>query len=274
MTIKVYDANMGVEIDETIRGTDGSKVDYKWYVTGTSLYNEARSAIYAAVSDTFDALFLKKIRLIQTGLEVWEAKLAYSDLITSSIRFSFDTTGNTARVTHGYSETRYGPAGLGDPNVPPMDGALNVIDGKVEGTEITIPGLKFSVTRSLPKWFLNDSYVEVLENLTGSTNLNPYLGRPAQALLFLGATGGQQGQGNPEVTYHFVAGQYRTLAVGAITGIVKRPHQFMWPDWANDEDTTAKRLRKRCRGVYLNDVIPILDWDQLTPPPEGEPEPT
>lgn len=275
MTIKVYQHPFGPNFDETRRGND-SRADQKYYITGTSLYIEARTALLThlgAAGLSLEALVLHKIRIFQTGSELWEADLDYSDLITSQRRWSIDTTGNTARVTHGYSEFRYGPAGLNDPNVPPMSGALSVIDGKVEGTEIPIPGLKFSVTRAVPRWFVTDAYVQVIENLTGSTNLAAYEGRPPQSLLFLGATGGQQAKGNPEFTYQFVSGQYRTLAIGDITNIEKKPHQYMWPDWADDDDATSMRLRKRCRGVYVNDVFPVFDWTQLTPPAEDAEEP-
>ncbi len=271
MTIKVHQDHFSPELNETRRGL-GSTADLTYFITGTSSWSAARAALLAEVSDTFDSTILKKIRLVQIGLELFEASLNYSDAITSQPRWSFDTTGNTARVTHGFSEFRFGPGGADDANIPSMDGALQVIDGKVEGTEIVIPGLKFQITRAVPKWFMNDAYVDVIESLTGSVNQASYANRAAQSLLFLGATGSQSSKGNPEVTYYFVAGKHATLQIGQISGITKKAHQFLWVDWADVDIETAKRLAKLARGVYTNDVYPIRDWEPLTPPPEDAEE--
>lgn len=271
MPIKVYQDHFSPELNETRRGT-GSTADFTYYITGTRIWSEARAALLAEISLEFDATILKKIRLVQIGYELFEATLNYTDAITSQARWSFDTTGNTARVTHGYSEFRFGPGGPDDPNVPPMDGALQVIDGKVEGTEIVIPGLKFQITQAVPKWFMNDAYVDVIESLTGTVNLATYANRAAQTLLFLGATGSQAGKGNPELTYYFVAGKHATLQIGQIENIEKKAHQFLWVDWADVDVETARRLAKLARGVYTDDVYPIRDWEPLTPPPEDAEE--
>lgn len=267
MPIKVYQDHFTPELNETRRGP-GSTADFVYYITGTTSWSAARAALLAEVSQQFEGTILKKIRLVQIGIELFEATLNYSDAITSQPRWSFDTTGNTARVTHGFTEFRFGPAGPNDPDVPTMDGALQVIDGKVEGTEIVIPGLKFQITRAIPKWFMTDAYVDTIESLTGSVNQDIYANRAAQALLFLGATGSQAGKGNPEITYYFVAGKHATLQIGQIPNIAKKAHQFLWVDWADVDIETARRLAKLARGVYTDDVYPIRDWEPLTPPPE------
>ncbi|QDV66263.1 hypothetical protein [Crateriforma conspicua] len=258
MSIKVYEHFYFEDGVDTAKG-DGDTRRLGYTVTGTNLRSDVVAAVKLEASASYDGLEIQTIEPKQTGDQIWDVFINYGTRITQSMRYSFDTSGNSARITHGFSETRYG-------SVPPMDAALNVQDGRVEGFDKVIPGMKFSVTQNWNKAFVTDAYLWELENLTGTINRDPFLGRAAESLLFLGASGGQESAGDPEITYHYLAGRHiQNLQIGDITGINKKAHQFIWPDWREEVDTGTHRIRKVVKGVYVNDVAEIADWSDMFP---------
>ena len=244
----------------------GNTRTLRFYVTDTNERDDVITASNANVPNTHDGLDLQNFKDKRLGEELWLVVASYGTHITQSNRFRFDTTGNTQRITHGLSETRYGPAGVGDTSVPPQDGALNVQDGHIEGTTKIIPGMTFSITRTVPELQMTDAYVDHLEWLTGTVNRDPVLGRTAESLLFLGASGGNQSGGDAEVEFNYLSGRHLTsLTLGSVAGIVKKAHQHIWPLWSTTVDATANRTRKRITGIYVNDVADIEDWAAMLP---------
>lgn len=254
---------------ESGKGTakgDGNSRTLRYTITGTNEYSVAEALLESTFPATHDSLDAQDYSLNKLGDDLFVATVNYGTRITQSQRWSFDTTGNSVRITHGLSEFRYGAAGLDDSTVPAMDGALNVQDGNVQGYDKVIPGMKFTITNNYPEALVTDEYIETLENLTGTVNRDPFAGRAAESLLFLGATGSKGSSGDPEISHHYVAGRHAAnFQIGSISGINKKAHQFVWVLWGEIPDAVAKKLRKVARGVYVNDVNEIADWDDIYP---------
>ena len=264
MTAKVWDAfpfQDGVESATT--GEDSRNLAF--YVTGTDEYDDAKAAFEAYFALTFDGLEMQRYRLKQLAQELWHVDANYGQLITQSHSFRVRTTGATARITHGYSETRYGPGG-NNSTVPQQDAALNVQDGRIEGHEKVIPSMELALTYRFDRTCLTDAYIDRLENLTVTINAGAFGGRAAETLLFLGAELDQPATGKGSVNYNFLSGRHiQGLTLGQVTGISKKAHQFLWPLWETIDDTTANRNRKRIAGVYVNDVAEVVSWANFFP---------
>ncbi|MEM0924773.1 MAG: hypothetical protein AAGJ83_01925, partial [Planctomycetota bacterium] len=111
----------------TETATDGDSRNREFYITGVDTYEDARTQFesHASFQLQFDGKDLQQYRLRRLGEELWKASPVYNQRITQSQAFSVDTTGQTLRLTHGFSETRYGPGG-DNTSVPPQDAALNI----------------------------------------------------------------------------------------------------------------------------------------------------
>ncbi|WP_436716597.1 hypothetical protein U8335_04085 [Roseiconus lacunae] len=265
MTARVWEDWDYQEGEETRTGDD-TKV-LRFVITGTDDYDEARTALESYFSVTHpDGQQLNKYKLRRRGDQLWKADLNYSEVITQSLSYSVKTTGATARITHGFNETKYGPAGVGDSNVPGFGGALNVQDGRVEGFDKVIPAMELRLRNQFDRDLLTDAYIDSLFNLTGTLNNATFANRPAETLLFLGAEVDQPASGDGTVDYFFLAGRHITgLTLGAISGISKKAHQYLWPLWDTFDDTDANRNGKRIAAVYVDDVAEAVSWAGMFP---------
>lgn len=262
MTVHIYEHFYFESGDVSARGDKDTR-ELRYTVTGTNDRDEVLLKVLAEIDTTHDDLDLQTILPRQIGHECWDVLVNYATAITQQFRWQVDTTGNTQRITHGLSETRYAAPGV---TLPQMDGALNVQDGRIEGYDKVIPGMKFQISDNVDPDLIDDAWLILVENLTGTVNRDPELNRAAETLLFLGMTGGQTTSGFPEFTWHFVAGRHiQNLTIGTVTGIYKKAHQYMWPRWQEQIDTPANKVRKFLAGVYVNDVPEIADWAGLIP---------
>lgn len=266
--INVWEGHFFEEGTES--GTSGEDTrSLEYFVTGTDSYAEARTAFESYFSLNHDGLQLQRYRLKHLGTELWKVTTNYGQRITQSQSFSVDTTGATLRMTHGFSETRFGPGGDAS-SVPPQDGALNVQDGRIEGHEKVIPSMSLTLRDTYPRDWITDAYLDTVENLTGTINAGSFGGRGAQTLLFLGARINQPATGDAECEFAFVSGRHiQNLTLGSVTGINKKAHQFMWPLWETIDHSGSNRNRKQIAGVYVNDVAQVVSWANLLPTDPG-----
>jgi hypothetical protein len=106
---------------------------------------------------------------------------------------------------------------------PDFKGAIGVNNDSVEGTDITIPVYNFKETHYIPIALVTPAYKAALFYLTGKVNDAPFKGFARGEVLFLGASGSQQGTEDWEIAFKFAASPNATdLTVGDITGIEKK----------------------------------------------------
>ena len=268
---------MAVEVIEVTSSRGGqdatdrsSRAELVYSVSGTDDLATARSAVLATAPLAFDGLVYKSLSREYLGNGLWEFTASYVEpdradsnnmVETGEYVFSFDTSGGTVTRTTSWATAAYAKSGETPPN---FANAINVVDGDVRGVDITIPALKLSIRKRQPKANITLAYVNALYQLTGTVNNASFLGFAAGELLFLGASGQQGTDADPEITYNFLASQNVTgLSIGGISGIDKPGHAYLWAYFEPAEDTSAKATVRRPKAVYVETVYPAASWSGL-----------
>jgi hypothetical protein len=241
--------------------TDKSKYDTEDINAYMTFINSLYDAVRAASPLSFNGLSRKSISWTEESNRTrrFNFTVGYSwALPESERRWSFDTGGGTFKITASKATTRYArPGGI----APNFQGAIEVKDGRAEGVEITIPALKITCTYRHPvsSTVVNaatiDNYIKQLSGMTGKTNNAAWLTYEQGELLFLGASGEYVPNQPAEFQYQFaVSRNAASLTIGAITGIVKRGHDYVWVLYEPGEDATAKKLIQTPLAAYVERV--------------------
>lgn len=236
--------------------------DVGWVLNG--VYDESSARAIAgtllppALACNAGVIYLKDIELDGRGHQLWDvtAKYAQSQITNGSVRFSFSTTGGQFHVDAAPfgNVAKYAASGTatdfkGLINADDSDGTL-----KVEGADIVIPQLKMTCAVKWPTGTVSQAYIGILESCTGCVNSTTFMGRPAGAVLFLGAEGEQGTDVETTLTYHFAVERNLTgLTYGDITGVNKDGHDLLWVRSQNYTDTNGKPGRKPI-GVYVERI--------------------
>lgn len=224
---------------------------------------DARTAIEANSPSTWDGKARVSIELQRVAKTKHLAKVNYDDqeedLDTGEWRISFDTAGGTVKQTLAYAERKY-PS-----TAPDQRGAVNVQDGKVQGLDVPIGTLKFTIHYRMPKATITLAYVRTLAFLVGRTNAASFYGFDALEVMFLGAQGQQGSRTDPVIDYSFLAGEHLTnFQVGGITVALKRAHEHLW---ASFEDTVEggdePALIPTPRAIYIDEVARSANFSLL-----------
>ncbi|MCY3019526.1 MAG: hypothetical protein NTW87_10930 [Planctomycetota bacterium] len=171
---------------------------------------------------------------------------------------SFDFTGGTQHITQSLATVgRYGPSASAQ-----LGGAIGYDGENVAGCDITVPVYNWQETHYLSDAQLNQWLYYAL---TGSVNNAPFKGFAAGEVLFLGASGQKRGQdGKWEVTFKYAASPNMVnIQVGSIMGIAKKGWEYMWVQYADDVDATAKVKIKKPTAVYIEQVYEMLNFAGL-----------
>jgi hypothetical protein len=245
-----------------------SQITYTYRVTGVTTDAEAVLAVDSAAPLSVVEpcnlleLFRDDFEWEQEGPDIWRVNVVFVDpkrqeqnLETGEFRVTFTTQGGTAHITTSLETlNRYTTPAW--PFAPWHAQSIGVNDnGEVQGCDIVIPVLKFSITYRQPRATITDAYVRLIEEMTGTTNGATWKGRAAGEVLFMGADGSQGNKSDPEITYHFARQKNLTgLIIGAITGIAKPGWAYLWTEFEDVADGDADRLVKRPRAVHVERV--------------------
>lgn len=226
------------------------------------------------VPDEYDGLVFRSLSWEHHGNDAWEFTAHYvhpdisdrnQDLDVGDYSFSFDTSGGSVTRSVSLATTKYAKSGE---TAADFKGAIGVKkngpDTEVEGVEIGIPALKFSIRKRVPRATLSLEYVKLLCDMTFHTNSSAFFGFPAGELLFTGASGQEGTDSDPEVTYNFIASPNATgLVIGDITGVAKLGHEYLWVYFEDSEDDSAKKTVKRPLSCYVEQVYESANFSAL-----------
>jgi hypothetical protein len=190
---------------------------------------------------------------------------------------SFDTGGATQHITQARSSAGF-PQGeqrfwTGSPAAPNMNGAIGVDGDTVQGVDIFVPQLTWTETDDVPTAYVTTAYIKSVSSLTGSVNNADFRGFAAGEVLFTGCSGSQQwdedkGDGPWNLSYKFVASAnqgsgktFPSITIGAITGIEKDGHDYLWVRY--EPDVQSETLMTKPRFVYVNKVYPRTNFNAL-----------
>jgi hypothetical protein len=205
------------------------------------------------------------------GLYWWQATVTWgiqssgnpdtSPGIPPTLRFS--TKGGTQHITQSLEtvDTYSRPAPL--LAAPDFKGAIGVTRGGIQGVDIVVPAFSWSLSIRVAASSVNDAYVMNLESLTGCVNDDTYYGRAAGEVRFDGAEGQRTGD-EMELTFSFSSQRnVEDRTIGDIDMIDKEGWDYLWVQYEDEEDDTAKAMSKVPNGVYIERVSPRADFALL-----------
>lgn len=183
----------------------------------------------------------------------------------SQIKWSWDTTGGTVKMTTSRATSRYAIAGR---IAPDHRGAIGVKGKEVEGVDRVIPALKLTATfRHLAgSATINNAnflaYIKTIAGLTGSTNNAVWQTFAIGELLFLGCSGEFVPDKDTEIQYHFAASKNATgLTIGQIANITKAGHDYLWVSYEAALDSGAgNALAQRPTFAYVERIYDSADF--------------
>jgi hypothetical protein len=226
-----------------------------YLVKDTASEDTARTAILAAAPATWDGKYLRSINIERLAATKFLVKCPYDDdeeeLDVGEWRLSFDTGGGTAKKLVAYAERKY-PS-----TAPDRQKAINVQDGKVQGLDVPIGGLAFTITYRQPRAVITLAYARTLAALSGRTNASTFYGFGAEEVMFLNARGQQGSKVDPEIDYNFVAGEHLSnFSIGGITVALKKAHEHLWADFEDEVDNAGAepKLIQAPQAIYVDEV--------------------
>lgn len=136
---------------------------------------------------------------------------------------------------------------------PYTGGAIGVTKDGIEGVDIE--GGPFNFSKRVYLDSITDDQIARLEAAKNCVNSIPWGPFQIGEVRFRGATGGDQGRNNVELTLSFVAEANQTnLTVGQMTGISKMGHEYLWVHYQEVVDPISNTITKRPAYVKVERV--------------------
>lgn len=187
---------------------------------------------------------------------------------TNDTAFEFDTSGGTQHLMASYSTVNaYGNGAATTDN----KGLIGVTKDGVEGVDVEVGALTFSITKSFAVSAMTPTYLDTLADMVGRVNDGTWAGTTDDGIdfsyvageaKFLGASGGVR-NGRAVVTFKFAASSNKTgLTVGTITAIAKKGWEYLWVRYV---DSVVNNISvKIARHVYVEQVHLSGDFSTLS----------
>lgn len=219
------------------------------------------------------------------AFQVWEVAVKYSDEddeesdeepTEGSWTFSFDTTGGSHKVTQSLGTVQRYYRSSGNP-APDLRGAIGWDGKKLNGAEIVVPKLEFTVEVYYDPSDLTTTFAATLARNTGKKNDDDWVGFEAGEVLFMGATGagdrplaGATARVKPaKVTFKFACSENRDdLVIGdlALDGagapapaITKKGWDYLWV-YYTVKDNVGGITYPTPEWAYVEEMYPDLDF--------------
>ncbi|MCK6470887.1 MAG: hypothetical protein L6R28_03995 [Planctomycetes bacterium] len=250
---------MPATIEELFKGRSevvGSKAsaEIPYIVRGAADENEVKATVQASIPTLYAGLIFRSFEISERiTVDTWRIVARYEapeapEQENPEPVTTFDSTGGTQHITQSIQTVNsYGPAAS-----TLLGGAIGYDGENVGGVDITVPVWNWSETHFLSDAQLNSA---AYYNLTGKVNSDGFRGYSPGEVLFLGATGQKRGDAKWEITFKFAASPNRNgIQVGDISGISKNGWDYLWVQYGEDVDSTAKVRIKKPVAVYVEQV--------------------
>lgn len=213
-----------------------------------------RSVVANTCPAEWDGMVPRSMDVQQRGGGIALAKVEYG-LMDATAEFDFDTTGGQTTARQSFGTRKYGTG-------PNFQGLINCNNGRVDGVDITIPTMTFSITRSFVS--ISNAYRNLLHRMTGKVNSGAFWGTAAGETLFLGAQGRKAGRELWRVRFAFACSENAAnLSVGAGTITVTRKDgwEYLWV--YTEEEEESGRLIPRPKAAFVEQVYLLADFAAL-----------
>jgi hypothetical protein len=232
--------------------------------------DDARDALLSTAPSSWEAGGTT-LYLVADDCEVWEVGdngpwygiAQYAPIGAAQVEddtsFEFDTGGGTQHLMASYSTVGAYGTNLDGAAAAVTDngGLIGVVNGGVEGVDVPVGSLVFTVTRNKPISAMNASYLDILADMVGRINSGTFAGTSddgvafsyvAGEVMFFGARGGVR-QNKAVISFTFGVSMNKTgLTVGEIAGIAKKGWEYMWVRYADTD------VSKEAKAVYVEQV--------------------
>jgi len=234
-----------------------NSVERRYIVRGTQSDVDAVLALQSETPLTYNGMQRSQIDIEPVGEDLWfgvvryQLKLANPPVGTTVL--SFETGGGTQHVTQSRQTiAKHAPPGK---IAPDFKGAICVVDGKPEGTDIHMPIFNLRVEGILPATTVTAAYIRTLFELTATTNDAPFCGYQAGELLLLGVSGSRRSDEDWRLQFAFAGSpDTQNLAVGDIQGIAKKGWEYLWAYYEQAEDAAAKVITVKPMAAYVEQL--------------------
>ena len=229
----------------------------------------ARAYVTAATPLLFDGYYRQNINMDPKGNGFWEIDVPYgaidqcTDIGTVSI--SYETSGGSAHMTLAKQHiASYGPTESDTP--PDHGGALNVTEQGVQGVDVVTAEFSWTETWTLPIAYASFPVAMINKACTGKINAYTFRGFGPKQVRLDGVTMTASTKDPTQATgvYKFVQSDDSTDAVPLFrSGIVKAGWDFLWAEYAKQEDDAAKALVQKAIAVHIDRVYDLADFSIL-----------
>ena len=246
----------------------------RYNIIGTSSAAEADSALSTQSKRViFGNLYRTTSTVEPTAAKrLFEGTVEYEYKNTDEFTYSFDTSSESQRMTNSLATlSSHAPPGQTPPN---HRGAIGVNNGNIEGCDVIVPTLTFSMTRTR-NGIITMPFIQMLHAMTGKINGSSFLGFLPGEVLFEGASGSQKitepktptAEGNLplfDVTYKFrLSYSASHLDVGDIQVAFKRGWDYFWVQYVENMDNDSQTLVQRPVAAYVEQVYRHADFNVL-----------
>jgi len=261
-----------VERPDSRRWTVGenSTFERKYNATGSSNHTTIRDKATSEIPLAWEGLYRSNIDIepnpehldAVSGRGLWLVTAHYLPAVLGLYGESFDTKGGTSTVKQSLS-TRSRTS-----TSPPAtfhDRAVNVRDGVVEGTEITVPVFTWNESYEMQSHVVTPGYKGTLYKLTGKVNEKPFRIFGAEEVLFLGASGTKNKEtGIYDMEFHFAASpELKNFSMGSLTIPLKRGWDYLWVVYETRLDDGSHQFAQVPKEVYVEQMYETADFSKL-----------
>lgn len=273
-------------------GNKGSSASLTYCVLGVTdelsaigMANSTAPLIYQfGIQDSIVVLVRSSATAKQTSYNTWEVDVEWAEEssekskqrpenqpLENMVKWSFDTTGQTQRVTVAKKEIARGSRSQSYP-APDMYGAIGWDGQQLQGVDTVIPSLKVTATVPYKPSAITKEWIADLARNTGKTNSKDWQGFKAGELLFIGSTGtkdvplslGITQQKPMDVVHTFEASENQDkYTVGAITiETGKKGWEYAWVRFEQVDDANSIVYPKPVHA-YIDQVYDEFDFKKL-----------
>jgi hypothetical protein len=250
---------------------ESATTDLIYIVADTQDDAVVKNLVLSTAPLIYDGLLQQDFDLERIGDEEWLVTVHYSTveaLEVGDIEVNFTISSERVKITQSLQTmNRYAPPGSIAAN---HNGAIGIaFDGgqkTIEGVEINIPHMEASVRAAFSNATVNQNYIVMLSRLVGQTNNALFKGWAIGEVLFTGASVTMRSSAKLELHFTFgISPNAMGLVVDDITGIDKKGWEYLWVEYQNREDTTAKPrvLVKKPTAVHVERVYNSGDFSLI-----------
>lgn len=210
-------------------------------------------------------LYRQSINLDHKALGVWEFSIPFGPREAKNAAnnpppvISFEISTETQKVTHYLEVVNSYPAGT----APDLKGAINFNGKEVEGVEVDVPTITLNFEQVVADSVIDADKIKEIARMAGKINDDTWYGFDAGELKFKGCSGTSRFENSDwKLNFSFAVSENATgIAVGPITGIVKKGWHYLWTKYKKLMD--GANLVSEPEAVYVGKVLKEADYDDL-----------